>query len=278
MLVLFAFVTGAPKFGFSQIIGTVISANGKWCDDSQRPCAALWRMYPVQRTSKLVRVPPTTGRESVTIRSRWGVKETFNCASPRELGCEGPLNLLRIIPNEKQNNVITAFFDAVSELAADRPKVYETFREGILQVRGPEGQVLSDGVSELTRRGLNLDYILNRLDAGNYLLELCPFNDAGEPECPDPAAPQKYSWKEGKHTFYPVGAVHPGLYRLYLWEDKGETSRRTSEYAIVLVADASRYEMLAKDYGKVVAATQNWDADDSTAPALRRAYLYTLSR
>lgn len=57
---------------------------------------------------------------------------------------------------ERRKNVVSAFLDAVSELAADRPNVYETFREGILQVRGADGQVLSDGIAKLTKQGLSL--------------------------------------------------------------------------------------------------------------------------
>lgn len=266
------------NFSFAQVIGTIVSAHGNWCDDSQTPCAALWRMYPVQRNSKLIRVPPKNGQESVTIRSRWGVKETFDCTKPRELACQQPLDLSRIIVQERQKNVVTAFLDAVSELAADRPKIYETFREGILQVRGSDGQVLSDGVAKLTKQGLSLENILSRLEAGSYLLELCPLSDTGEPSCPDQSPPVNYSWNAKETLLYPASAVHPGIYRLYRWDTKAGTPRRTREYADVLVAEETRYQTLSDDFRQVVEATRNWDADDSTAPALRRAYLYTLSR
>lgn len=265
-------------FSSAQVIGTVVSAHGTWCDDSQKPCAALWRMYPIQRDSKLVRVPPTNGQESVTIRTRWGTKEIFDCTNPRELGCKSPLDLSRIVPQEKPKNVVTAFFDAVTELAADRPNVYETFREGILQVRGSGGQVLSDGVAKLSKQGLSLENILVRLDAGDYLLELCLLNNSGEPKCPDQSAPQKFSWNTNNSGLFPAIDVHAGIYRLYLWNGSTGTPRRSREYADVLVADEARYQTLSDDFRQVVEATRNWDAEDSTAPALRRAYLYTLAR
>jgi hypothetical protein len=271
-------VVRLQTFSSAQVIGTIISAHGNWCDDSQKPCAAVWRMYPVQRESKLVRVPPANGQESVTIRTRWGVKEIFDCTKPRELGCKGPLDLSRIIVQEKPKNVVTAFLDAVSELAADRPNVYETFREGILQVRGFEGQVLSDGVAKLSKRGLSLENILSRLDVGDYLLELCPLNDAGEPKCPDQSVPINYSWNAKNPGAFPASDVHAGIYRLYRWNNGTGTPRRTREYADVLVAEEAKYQTLSDNFRQVVEATRNWDAEDSTAPALRRAYLYTLAR
>lgn len=260
------------------VIGTIVSAHGTWCDDSEKPCAVLWRMYPVKQDSKLVRVPPTNGQETIAIRTRWGVKEIFDCSNPRELGCKGPLDLSRIIVQERPKNVVAAFLDAVSELAADRPKVYETFREGILQVRGSDGQVLSDGVAKLSRQGLGLDKILTKLDDGNYLLELCALNAAGEPNYPDRSVPVDYSWNAKHPALYPASDAHAGMYRLYRWDNKTGAPRRTREYADVLVADETRYQTLADDFHQVVEATRNWDADDSTAPALRRAYLFTLSR
>jgi hypothetical protein len=271
-------LAGVHNFSSAQVIGTIVSAHGTWCDDSKTPCAALWRMYPVERNSKLVRVPPTNGQESVTIRSRWGAKETFDCTNPRELACHQPLDLSRIMVQQGQKNVVTAFLDAVSELAGDRPKIYETFREGILQVRGSEGQMLSDGVAKLARQGLSLENILTRLEPGNYLLELCPLSETGEPKCPDQSMPVNYSWDAKKPLLYPASAVHPGIYRLYRWDTKAGAPRRSREYADVLVAEETKYPTLSDDFRQVVEATQNWDADDSTAPALRRAYLYTLSR
>jgi hypothetical protein len=271
-------VIGSKCLSPAQVLGTVVSAHGSWCDESQKPCAALWRMYPVRKQSKLVRMPPFNGRESVTIRSRWGVKETFDCANPRELGCREPLDLSRIIAQEQQKNVITAFLDVVSELAEDRPEVYETFREGILQIRGSDRHVLSDGVAKLTVHGLSLDNILARFDTGNYLLELCALSETGAPKCSDQSAPFNYSWHAENSAAYPGSAVHPGIYRLYRWDNESGTPRRTRQYADVLIAENTRYQTVLNQFRQVVEATRNWDADDSTAPALRRAYLYTLSR
>jgi hypothetical protein len=266
-----------PALAAGQVIGTVVSAHGNWCDGSKQPCAMLWKMYPVQQDSKLVRVPPVDGKETVTIRSRWGVKETFDCSTPRELGCNNPLDLSRLILQEPQKNVVTAFLGAVLELAADHPSVYETFRQGTLQVRGSDAKVLSDGVAKLTKDGLNLNNILSRLDRGDYLLELCLLNGSEEAECPAQSAPVDYVWNVEKPVPYRAGNVHAGLYRLYRWNSSSVTPRRTREYAEVLVAEETNYQALSDKFGQVVEATHNWDADDNTAPALRRAYLYTLS-
>ena len=271
-------VVSLPLLSSAQVIGTVVSAHGTWCDSSKQPCATLWKMYPVQQDSKVVRVTPINGKETVTIRSRWGVEETFDCSNPRELGCQGPLDLSRLIVQERQKNVVTAFLAAVLELAADHPSVYESFREGILQVRGSDAKVLSDGVAELTKQGLRVNNILNRLDAGNYLLELCPLSDSGEPECPNESAPVNYVWNAETPMPYPASNVHAGLYRLYRWNNASATPSRTREYAEVLVAEEPRYQALSDKFGQVVEATRSWDAHDNTAPALRRAYLYILSR
>jgi hypothetical protein len=116
------------------------------------------------------------------------------------------------------------------------------------------------------------------LDGGKYLLELCPLNAGGKPECPEQSAPVNYSWNATSPGLYQASDVRPGIYRLYLWDNNTGVPRHSREYADVLVADETRYQALSEDFSRVVEATRNWDADDSTAPALRRAYLYTLSQ
>ncbi len=270
---------GAPAY--AEVIGTVVRAQGTWCDKSHQQCGSqdfkgLWRMYPVHRDSKLVLVGKVNGREAIVIRSRWGALETFDCSNPRELGCKDPLNLGRLIPTEPEKNVVTAFFDAVLELAADHPKIYDNLRQGILRTRGSPGP-LSDGVVELREEALSLQNIFGDWDASDYVLELCPLDDMAEPKCPDDARPTKYSWDPRRPTLLPVRSVHTGLYRLFLCEISSGIPRRTPNSAELLVARAPQSEQLANDFRQVVDATRGWDNTDSTAPALRRAYLYTLA-
>lgn len=270
-------LTSQAAPGSAPLLGTVVSAHGRWCDQSQPPCTPLWKMYTVHQDSKLIRRPPFNADDSVTIRSRWGSSVTFACADPRELGCKDPLDLSRlIVATPGGNNVITALFDAIAELAADHPKVYEAFREAILPVRGAGG--LSDGVAQLTDQGLRLDRILQKVAGGNLLLELCPLNDREEANCPDPPSPVNYAWNAAKPLPYPAKDVHPGMYRLYECDDSTGAVRRTRESADVLMAEGSKFQMQSEEFQKMVDATKDWDASDSTAPALRRAYLYTLSR
>jgi hypothetical protein len=262
----------------SPVIGIIVSAHGNWYDEAQNPRERIWRMYPVHRDSRLVRETPTNGRETITIRSRWGAEAVFDCSKPRELGCTRPLDLSRILVQEKQKNVVTGFLDAVLQLATDRPKIFDTFREGILQVRGSDGNTLSDGVAELTKGGIDLKEILSGLNNGRYLLELCPLDATGKPQCAKPPAPVSYEWRIQAPAVYPAGDLHSGMYRLYRWDDANGTGRRTGEYAEVLLTDEKQYQTLSDQFRLAVDATRSWDAEDSTAPGLRRAYLYTLSQ
>jgi hypothetical protein len=259
------------------IIGTVVSAQGNWCDRSCESCP-LSKMYPVTAASQLIPARATVEPLTVTIRSRWGAKEIFDCSNPRELGCKRPLDLSRLVVQEQPRNVLGAFWDAITELAADRPKVYDSFRQGILSSRGSEQQRLSDDVAELTPQGLKVENILSLLPAGKYLLELCPLNDGGDAVCPDESIPVEYSWNPKEPAPYPASNARPGMYRLYQYDSSNGTPRRSRHYAAVLVSDEKKYSTLASDFHQVIEATRTWDTDDPTAPALRRAYLYSLSR
>lgn len=266
--------------GYAQVIVTVVNAQGTWCDASHQECHSqdfqgLWRMYPVRRDSRLVRVGRTTGQESIVIRSRWGVLESFDCSKPRELGCKDPLDLDRLVPAVGEKSAITAFLDAVLQLAADRPKVYDKLSQGIV-TRGSDWHSLSDAVVELREGGLNLQNILDGWEAGEYLLQLCRLNDSDRVGCAEDAVPVKYSWNPEKPVLFPASNVHPGLYRIYLCEINSGIPLRTSKYAEILVAEKTRAQQLQNDFRQVFDATRNWDTTDPTAPALRRAYLYVL--
>jgi len=267
----------------AQVIGMVVRAEGTWCDVTYLRCEAkdfkgLWRMYRVRRDSKLVRAGGhLDGKESIVIRSRWGALTTFDCANPRELGCKDPLNLSRLVPTTTEGNVVTAFFDAVLELASDRPSIYDGLRQGILRTRGAMKQ-LSDGVAELRGGGLNLETILRGWSAGEYFLQLCPLDEAANANCPDQGSAVKYSWDPKQPAPFPAGALRPGAYRLYFCEKGVGLPVRTENYADLIVAEEARYRELAADYSRVLDATRDWDSADPTAPALRRGYLYALAR
>src|ERR1700683_2076896 len=265
-----------------QAIGAVVSAQGTWCDEAHLQCQdssfhGLWKMYPVQMDSKLVRLGQISGHEVLVIRSRWGVLETFDCSTPRELGCKSSLNLARMVPAQPQKNVYTALFDAVTELASAQPKVYDNLRQGFLRTRGP-GSRLADGVVEWREDGLNLESVFADYGARDFLLELGPLSDAAEPQCPAQPAVSKYSWDPAHPAAFPATGIQPGLYRLYLCQDLQGAAQRTTFYADLLIAPPARYRELVGEYQQVFAATRDWDADDPTAPAMRRAYLYELAR
>jgi hypothetical protein len=265
-----------------QVIGRVVSTQGTWCDKLLHKCEAndspiVGQMYAVQANSKLVRVGEVSGRETIVIRSRWGVPVTFDCSNPRELGCQNSLNLSPLIPAEPRQNVYTSFFDAVTQLASDQPKVYDSLRQGILRTRGP-GSMLTDGVVQLRDGGLRFEGVLAKYGAGDFLLELCPLADTGESACPPQPAPVKYSWDPAHPVPFPAAGVQPGLYRLYLCEDRQGSVERTPFFADLLIAAEPHYAQLRADYQHVLDATRDWDSNDPTAPALRRAYLYELAR
>lgn len=267
--------------GYGQVIGTVVNEQGTWCDASHQECHSqdfqgLWRMYPIRQDSRLVRVGNTTGQESIVIRSRWGVLEEFDCSRPRELGCKGPLDLDRLVPAIREKNAITAFLDAVLQLAADRPKVYDNLSQGIV-TRGSNWHSLSDAVVELREGGLDLQNVLDSWEAGEYLLQLCRLDDSDRAGCPEDAVAVKYSWNPQKPVFLSASNLHPGLYRIYLCEVNSGIPVRTSNYAEILVAEKPRAKQLASDFQQVLDETRDWDTTDPTAPALRRAYLYVLA-
>ncbi|HEY2495465.1 MAG TPA: hypothetical protein VGK24_00220 [Candidatus Angelobacter sp.] len=266
-----------------QVIGTVVSTQGTWCDQAHMECTkesrGVWRMYNIHRDSELILlVPPVAGRGEIQIRSRWGFLENFDCSKPREQGCKAPLDLARLVPAQPKKNVVTAFFDAVLELASTHPKVYDGLSQGILQTRqlGREPS-LSDGVVELRKDGLSLGDILNNSRKGAYWLELCPVDESGKPKCPEEPQPLQYLWDPVHPTPLPVSIEHSGIYSLYLCKIVEETAVRTPSYAELLVADPSQYQQLHDDFRRAVGATRGWDAEDPTAPTLRRIYLHALA-
>jgi hypothetical protein len=267
--------------GYAQVIGAVVNTQGTWCDAGHQECHSqdfrgLWRMYPIRRDSRLIRVGRTTGRESIVIRSRSGALESFDCSKPRELGCKDPLDLDRLVPAVSEKNAITAFLDAVLQLAADRPKIYDDFSQGIV-TRGSDWHPLSDAVVELREGGgLDLQNVLDSLETGEYWLQLCRLDDSDRTGCSDVTVPIKYSWNPKKPVSFPTVNLNPGLYRIYVCEVNSSVPVKTRKYAEILVAEQPRAQQLANDFRQVVNATQPWDKTDPTAPALRRAYLYVL--
>jgi hypothetical protein len=281
-LIAAAFGAGYTSADTAQVIGRVVSTQGTWCDQAHLKCEAndsqtVGQMYAVQANSKLVRVGEVSGRETIVIRSRWGEPVTFDCSNPRELGCQNSLNLSPLMPAEPHQNVYTSFFDAVTQLASDQPKVYDSLRQGILRTRGP-GSRLADGVVQLRDGGLRFENVLVKYGAGDFLLELCPLGNTGEPACPPQPAPVKYSWDPAHPAPFPAAGVQPGLYRLYQCEDRQGGVERTPFFADLLIAAEPHYAQLSADYQHVLDATRDWDSSDPTAPAMRRAYLYELAR
>ncbi len=194
---------------------------------------------------------------------------------PRELGCKDPLDLGRLVPAVEEKNAITAFLDAVLQLAADRPKVYDNLSQGIL-TRGSDWRPLSDAVVERREGGLDLQNVLAGWDAGEYLLQLCRLEDSDRDGCPKDNVTVKYSWNPKRQALFPASNLHSGLYRIYLCDLDSGIPVRTSEYAEILVAEKPKAQRLVTDFQEVLDATRSWDATDPTAPALRRAYLYVL--
>jgi hypothetical protein len=257
-------------------IGTVVATKGNWCDEAYKPCKPVSAMYPiVLEHTKLVRAQQDAAhaRDFITIRSRWGALKTFDCSQPRELGCKGPLDLSRLVPKGESENVLTALFSAAQQIFAKEPRSFDNFRQGILLTRGA-GPELSDGVAELTKRGVDLTNIMGAFSAGPQRLQMCPLMSDAKPDCKpqpvdidrSPAAP-----------LYPGQKIHPGIYRLYRWEPGADPAVLPRYYAEVLVAASPAYERLEKHFDAVIAATKDWDATDPTAPALRRVYLYSLA-
>ena len=262
------------------MIGLVVNAQGAWYDKSQNTYCPLSRMYPVTESTVFVSRSPAAAVRTVTIRSRWGEEVKVDCAEGRELHCKDPIKPKdRITLQRKEKGGLASLWDAISQLASDSPKTYDKFRQGILQVRGVEAKSFSDGVAEITEQGgVNIQSILARLPAGDYLLELCPLNENAEAVCPKDSKPVNYSWNPMASVAYRPSDIHPGIYRLYLWDASGGTALRTRHSAEVLVAAKVEYAQLAQDFQRVVDATRNWDAEDPTAPAMRQAYLYALSQ
>lgn len=267
----------------AQLVGTVVSTRGIWCDEAYQNCRSenfrsIWRMYPVRRNSRLTRLPPLTGQESVMIRSRSGSLEVFDCSKARELGCRAPLDLTRLVPTEPVvRTVVTAFMDAVMQLASERPVIYDNIRQGILRSPGTNRPVLRDGVARLAGDKLALEGVLRDAAPGDFLLELCPTDESSQPRCPDQARPVQYRWTPGHAISYRDASLAPGLYRLYLCDASTGIALRTATYAVLLSATEPRYSRLAAQFDEVDQATRTWDTTDLTAPRLRRVYLHTLA-
>jgi hypothetical protein len=105
-------------------IGTAVAMKGDWCDEAYKPCKLIGAMYPVVLDQpKLVgaQQSPAHASDSITIPSRSGSLETFDCSRPRELGCKGPLDLSRLAQSVESGNVVTVLFSAVQQVFAKEP-------------------------------------------------------------------------------------------------------------------------------------------------------------
>lgn len=170
------------------------------------------------------------------------------------------------MPADAPRPTLTRGLSAYLDLLFRKPQMYVVAAARGLEEEPQESVLLlSDGEVELAPA-------LQTISPGKYLISLEPI-DTGKP---DRAESGKISWAQGTLAKIRLVRNGPGLYRLNVAQEGGDSEGAESW---VLVAAPARYQSDAKEFDEVVSMTKSWgDRVDSPGKrALLRACLQSLA-
>ena len=220
-----------------EVVGWVVQCRGDWEDrtDKAHPaskidCTAkrneLW--HPVTRHAKLERAKARK-QESITVRiARTGVEKRFNCDTPGD--CEPPPAIDVLAPNPESHGVLAAFL-------ASPARAYTQIRLMLSRSSNPAAERVTVDHAVVTEGApITLKELIRpQTPAGEYLLELCPFD--AENGCPKIHKPIAAKWDPAAastSTAWPE-LLKPGLYQVVMSTVVNGTSMRTSDRGLLLV-------------------------------------------
>jgi hypothetical protein len=231
---LLCFLANAAGDG-SSVAGWVIQCNGTWEDRTvlQRPvkiaCKGsreeLW--FPLSRESKLA-LTSHNAKQWIDVRiARTGEKHRFDCDTPGE--CDPPpLPFARFVPNTESAGVLQVFLRSPAESWA---------RVRLLLSKGDNDEstqitidhaVVAEGTAISAR-----DLLRPATPAGEYLVELCPFDEKNG--CLAGSKPVSLKWPPDSTQTWPR-RLTAGLYEVVLNKVLSGVTMRTPDRGLLLVA------------------------------------------
>jgi hypothetical protein len=234
------------------VVGWVTACSGDWEDrtNAEQPLkiacrgarGELW--HPLSRASKLALTSHKT-HEWLDVRiARTGEKHRFDCDKPGE--CDPPpLPFLRFVPKKESAGVLQPFLESPRE-------AYARVRLLLSKSENDEsGRVTADHAVVADNERIPLrDLIRPTAPGGEYLLELCPFDEKNG--CPNGGKPLSIKWSADSSANWPNSAS-AGLYEIVLSKIANGITLRTPDRGLLLVAPSQN---VATEREKVQAGEQ----------------------
>jgi hypothetical protein len=185
------------------VVAWVIQCTGDWQDRTDSghalpvPCTGnrgeLW--FPLSRESKLVLTSHKT-KQWISVRiARTGETQRFDCDKPGE--CDPPpLPFARSIPKEESAGVLQAFLNSPGAAYARVRLLLSRSANDESQRVTVDHALVTEG-SPISLR----DLLRPNTPTGDYLLELCPFDEKNG--CPSGSKPLAVKWSPTSAATWP---------------------------------------------------------------------------
>ena len=266
------FLYGADTEG---AVGWIVKCRGDWREDAkakipcQTPEPKLW--YPVTLNSKLVRETKQAGDLVVFKAASNGQRKVFDCDKPANCEPNPPISLY--VPKPPKSNLL-AFLGGVE-------KPYMQIR--LTQSRSSDARSRDSAIADYAVAESGSIPIAklfrDRVPAGDYLVELCPFN--AEKGCPERQAFRKIHLQRPQPDAFWPEPCSPGLYEIVLIDETGGVAIRTKDRALLLVTpkspDGKSFQELQANVDSAAATFLNDWTDRSEGRQMFSAFLLYLS-
>ena len=216
------------------VVGWVTQCNGAWEDHTTAGhpvkivCAGardeLW--FPLVRDSKVILTSPKP-KQWINIRiARSGEKRHFDCDKPGAC-VPPPLPFAQYVSNEETGSALQAFFESPG-------KAYARVRLLLSKSESDEsGRVTTDHAVIADDAPIKLrDLLRSTAPSGDYLLELCPFDEKNG--CPVGGKPIAIKWAPSSSATWPH-LLRSGLYEIVLSKVVNGVTIRTPDRGFLLI-------------------------------------------
>jgi hypothetical protein len=261
LLCLLPFILLLAQSAKAQTIGYVFDVNGEWVLEGRAGSLAQADSLPAGGVVRLRRAA-SFGETYIVIADLNG-KPIINQRCREAAACGGPIPLPSTVAEKPS---------ALSQIFA---AVMSFWRKGKVEVdphiiRGNGS--LEEAVVTLSGGKINLSVPFKNKEASTYLLEFIPKSNRRLRGLKEVV----FDWEPGRRVTAAVPGLRPGLYEIRLRSKQDRGRLEPGEAAWVLVVPPGKYyEMTSAQFRRVVADTEQWEAEklEESRRSFLRVYL-----
>lgn len=242
-------------------LGFVSNVHGNWIDKKhiRGTNQPLHISSLVCEDSELVRQPPTSDDDELSIRLRDGREKNYSCEKANL--CSGPFRLPEL-PKPS-----SGFIEALLLLLSRQPPP-----RGELISRGGG---LTDSVVMLQSGRISLGPALRYVSRGEYTVRLCQMDTKDSSQCM--ANVWEHHLEVNGTATEPIAAasLKPGLYQMELTNPSATDNQRSRSW--ILIASEKDFERLSSQYEEAKEESSAWEESSTDVSSLLRLYMLGLA-